>query len=220
LFQIQSLKNETTGHIILLMNKRDDKQQLILEAGLEEILLKGFNGTSVKDITVAANIPKGSFYNYFESKEHFGLEALHYVSSTSCENARLTLSCQQLPPLERLAKFYQDGALELEASNFEKGCLLGNLGQELSDANPVFQETVEKLMGKMTSQLEMCLLEAIEQGELNANICPKMMAEFLFNAWEGTITRMKTSKSKRPFTVFQNALRVLFGKADQEPCPN
>lgn len=201
------------------MNKRDDKQQRILEAGLEEILLKGFNGTSVKDITVAAGIPKGSFYNYFDSKEHFGLEALHYVSHVSCEQARLSLTCKQIPPLERLAAFYAQGASELEAYRFEKGCLLGNLGQELSDANPVFQETVEVLMGKMTSQIEDCLVEAIELGDLNANICPKMMAEFLFNAWEGTITRMKTSKSSRPFTVFQNGLRVLFGRADDEPCP-
>ena len=177
------------------MNKRDDKQQLILEAGLEEILINGYNGTSVKDITVAAGIPKGSFYNYFESKEHFGLEALQYVSNQGCQTARQTLSCTKLRPIERLVKYFNDDA------------------QELSDANPAFQIKVESLMAKMTSELESCLLDAIEQGDLDADICPKMMAEFLFNAWEGTITRMKTSKSNRPFTVFQNGLRVLFKQA-------
>ena len=200
------------------MNKRDDKQQLILEAGLEEILIHGYNGTSVKDITVAAGIPKGSFYNYFESKEHFGLEALQYVSTQGCQAARQTLSCSKLRPLERLVKYFNDDARELEASNFEKGCLLGNLGQELSDANPVFQVKVESLMAKMTSELELCLLDAIEQGDLDADICPKMMAEFLFNAWEGTITRMKTSKCNRPFTVFQNGLRVLFQQSSTISC--
>lgn len=199
------------------MNKRDDKQQYILEAGLEEILLNGYNGTSVKDITVAAGIPKGSFYNYFESKEHFGLEALQYVSNQGCDSARQTLSCDRLPPLERLAKYYDDCARTLEDSNFEKGCLLGNLGQELSDANPVFQRKVETLMGRMTSEIENCLLIAIDQGDLDADICPKMMAEFLYNSWEGAVTRMKTSKSNRPFKVFQNALRVLFDKTNTSP---
>jgi TetR/AcrR family transcriptional repressor of nem operon len=31
----------------------------------------GFNGCGVQDITAAAEIPKGSFYNYFASKEDF-----------------------------------------------------------------------------------------------------------------------------------------------------
>ena len=57
------------------MNRRADKHEQILEAGLEVMFLNGYNGTGVKDIVEAAGIPKGSFYNYFESKEDFALQA-------------------------------------------------------------------------------------------------------------------------------------------------
>lgn len=44
----------------------------ILAAGLETLHNRGFNATSVQDITEAAGVPKGSFYNHFASKEELG----------------------------------------------------------------------------------------------------------------------------------------------------
>ena len=38
----------------------------------------GFNGSSVQDITEAAGVPKGSFYNYFDSKEALGAAVIDY----------------------------------------------------------------------------------------------------------------------------------------------
>ncbi len=45
----------------------------ILQVGLDIILIKGFNGTGVEAILKQPNAPKGSFYNFFSSKEEFGL---------------------------------------------------------------------------------------------------------------------------------------------------
>ena len=47
------------------MNKKDK----ILEEALKLFLEKGFNETSVDEITKASSISKGSFYTYFKSKE-------------------------------------------------------------------------------------------------------------------------------------------------------
>jgi TetR/AcrR family transcriptional repressor of nem operon len=44
----------------------------ILTAGLATLHGRGFNATSVQDITEAAGVPKGSFYNHFASKEDLG----------------------------------------------------------------------------------------------------------------------------------------------------
>ena len=41
----------------------------ILGAGVDLFREKGFNAAGVKDITDRAGVPKGSFYNHFESKE-------------------------------------------------------------------------------------------------------------------------------------------------------
>lgn len=46
-----------------------DKKKRIFEEALKLFLEKGFNETSIDDITKKALISKGSFYTYFKSKE-------------------------------------------------------------------------------------------------------------------------------------------------------
>ncbi|GEL77223.1 TetR/AcrR family transcriptional regulator [Tenuibacillus multivorans] len=48
------------------MNK---KEKLIIESSIELFAEKGFHATSVQEIVDKVNVAKGSFYNYFQSKE-------------------------------------------------------------------------------------------------------------------------------------------------------
>ena len=43
----------------------------IKQSGLYLIYQQGYHATGIKQITDKAGIPKGSFYNYFSSKEEF-----------------------------------------------------------------------------------------------------------------------------------------------------
>ena len=45
----------------------------------------GFKGCSIQDITEAAGVPKGSFFNHFENKEALAIDALRRYLD---ENAR------------------------------------------------------------------------------------------------------------------------------------
>ncbi|MBY0404181.1 MAG: TetR/AcrR family transcriptional regulator, partial [Cyanobacteria bacterium] len=58
-------------------NKQDTKQ-LLLQRGMELLLEKGYDATGIKDVLDLANVPKGSFYYYFPSKEAFCVEIIHY----------------------------------------------------------------------------------------------------------------------------------------------
>ena len=58
-------------------------REQLLSAGLDTLHRRGFNATSVQDITEAAGVPKGSFYNHFESKEALGAEAVVRYRETS-----------------------------------------------------------------------------------------------------------------------------------------
>ena len=50
------------------------------------------------------------------------------------------------------------------------------------------------------------LNEAKAEGELGQSVSTEMLAQFIFNAWEGTLVRMKTEKNREPLNVF---LRIL-----------
>src|SRR5258708_4888280 len=67
-----------------------DVRERLLEAGVATFHRLGFNGCSVQDITEAAGVPKGSFYNHFESKEALGAAALeHFWQDGACDRLQI-----------------------------------------------------------------------------------------------------------------------------------
>ncbi|MCF6138534.1 FAD-dependent oxidoreductase [Pseudalkalibacillus berkeleyi] len=65
-------------------NKRINTQETIVKAALELFYEKGYANTSIKEITDKAKIAKGTFFNYFPTKEdlmqHYASERLHTLS--------------------------------------------------------------------------------------------------------------------------------------------
>src|ERR1700685_476629 len=103
---------------------RPNVREQIVDAGLKVLIDKGFNGAGVQDITDAASVPKGSFYNHFESKEALGAEI---VDRYGRNNPRRTaLSDTSLPPLPRLRAHFERLNESFASERHRRGCLLGN----------------------------------------------------------------------------------------------
>jgi TetR/AcrR family transcriptional repressor of nem operon len=78
----------------------------IIETGAEIIHRKGFNHTGIQEILNAAGVPKGSFYNYFKSKDDFGLQIIDYFSAHFKRIAKETLEDTTVSPLNRIYGFF------------------------------------------------------------------------------------------------------------------
>src|SRR5664279_700018 len=114
-----------------------DVRERLLEAGVRIFSKSGFNGCSVQDITECAGVPKGSFYNHFDSKEALGAAALnHYWSDGACDRLQV-LEQVDLTPLSRLRAYFEQVVADLEKADYTCGCLIGNMAAELSDHSPV-----------------------------------------------------------------------------------
>ena len=188
------------------MSKHEDKKDHILRAGLERMKVYGYNGTGVKDIVDAAGVPKGSFYNYFESKESFAIDALEVVADDYYRIGRQLLSAGGTSPLGQLQYFFEQNALRRSADQFRVGCFCGNLGQELSDSNEVIREKVKLILKRNTQLIREILEAAKDTGEIKQTAQTDIMAEFIFNAWEGTLLRMKASRSRESLDAFLEML--------------
>lgn len=189
------------------MSKSLSRKEAILEAGLGVMRAKGYNGTSVRDIVEAAGVPKGSFYNYFESKEAFAVEAIRSAASADLEQAQAFLGDTSSKPLERLFAFFTARANEYRDSNFEMGCFLGTMCQEMADSSEHIREVLREVLAEQTATVEAVLKEAQEQGETDPDLDTSTAAEFLFNAWEGALMRMKAAKCAHPLDAFISQLR-------------
>ncbi len=194
------------------MSKRESRKALLLERGLEVMKVQGYNGTSVKDIVDAAGMPKGSFYNYFASKEDFAVAALDSVGqATLSEGERLLGNISQLP-LDRLRAFFLAHTEQACADDFRAGCFLGNLGQEMSDSCEAIRCKVQQTLAANADMFRAVLEQAQAAGQLAPEIETTETAEFLFNAWEGTLMRMKADKSRAPLDAFLALLPRLLGE--------
>ena len=189
------------------MKRRPDIRQEILDAGTTALYHNGYNGTGVKDIVDAAGVPKGSFYNYFASKEDFALEALRHAVDSMFGQFKAMLTDETLPPLQRIQKlFQQDIAGIVAEGRYCHGCLIGNLCQELADTHERLAQETECLFERHKQALATCLREAQAGGDLHGEKDVETLAEFIFNSWEGALMRMKASKSSAPLDAFQSIL--------------
>ena len=180
---------------------RSNVREQLLSAGLVTLHRVGFNATSVQDITDAAGVPKGSFYNHFESKEALGAEAVRaYVERNA---ARLdALRDPNVPALLRLRQYFV-GLNELFGRNGSmSGCLLGNFGAELSGQSALIRECVGGAFEQQTRALAVAIAEAQKAGEISNDIPPKSLASFLINSWQGAVMRAKVERDRAPLDLF------------------
>lgn len=200
---------KTTGHIISAMNASTDKKQHLLESGMAVIFRQGYNGTGVQDIVDAAGVPKGSFYNYFDSKEAFAVEGLTRLAEQSQVCARAVLGDAQVAPLTRVVNYFE-GSLKYQTENgFSGGCIIGNLCQEMADGSESMRERINELMCAKVKMIAQCLAEAQARGEFPADRDASDSAEFIFYAWEGALMRMKACKNDEPLQAFMRVLKAV-----------
>ena len=187
------------------MSRPNVREQLI-EAALENLHLHGFNGTGVQDIVDAAGVPKGSFYNHFESKDSLALEALERYWQSGA-GRRALLSDTSVDPVERLRRYFRALAEVAIRQNFRKGCMIGNFSTELSVQNKEIRERLAEIYAAWTRALLSCVREAEKAGRVRPRLPASAIAAFLVNAWEGAALRSKVEQDKSSFDQFE---RVIF----------
>jgi len=186
--------------------KQNTKTQLI-DAGIQIMQEKGYNATGIMEVLQSVGVPKGSFYYYFDSKEDFGLQIINHFDECYTEKLRRYFDDQSLTPLARLRLYCDEGRKSLLEAQCRKGCLIGNLSQEMADQSEVFRSRLEEVMVKWRNYFASCIKEGQEKGEICTKIDTQDLAEFFLSGWEGSVMRAKTTKSPGPQDAF---IRVMF----------
>jgi TetR/AcrR family transcriptional repressor of nem operon len=182
--------------------KRIHSKDEIVQAGLDLILSKGFNATGVEAILKQANVPKGSFYNFFSSKEGFGLAIIDQYVAEVGEIFHTIFTDESLPPLERIKKSFEARIAKFEGYDCTKGCLLGNLSLEMSDQYESVRERLVQALQLWTKNLSGLLLQAQEERAIPADINADMLAENLIASFQGALLCAKVRKSLEPLRNF------------------
>ena len=193
------------------MKKKHSKEEIIAN-GLELIREKGYNNTGVEDILKANSIPKGSFYNFFKSKEDFGIKAIQYYTDQQIDRISEILANKDFSPMDRLRIFYQNNIDFNVEEGCRKGCLIGNMAQEMGGINSAIGEQAEASLRSQVELIKACIMEGQRLGEIREDYSAHDLADTIHNSFYGFILRSKASREKKHFELFMDMMQEFLTK--------
>ena len=173
----------------------------ILSVGSSLIRKNGYHNTGINDILKVSKIPKGSFYNFFRSKEDFIIQVLNYYGDYSLDLIASVFDDKSLRPLERIKKFYDFINNDNTSEDCSAGCLVNNMSTEVGGINLEIGTKAEEQFQKWTTYIAQTIKEGQEQGEIIDTYSAKELADYLHQSFFGALTRMKATRSKAPLDL-------------------
>ncbi|MDP3008856.1 MAG: TetR family transcriptional regulator C-terminal domain-containing protein [Methylococcales bacterium] len=192
--------------------QKEINRENLLNQGVALLMQQGYHGTGLQEILDAVQIPKGSFYNYFGSKENFGAAVIeHYITPYVEQMSRYL--AQDPDALSALQRYFNESITELERTDFKGGCLLGNLIGEIGDSSEVCRVALQTTLNRYRDVLQLGISLAQQQGTIRTDKSACELADLLVNTWQGALLRMKVEQSTAPLTQCCQALLGDFFKA-------
>lgn len=181
---------------------RQNTRDLLIHSGLAVLTEKGYCAVGIDEILRLAQVPKGSFYHCFASKEVFGQALIAAYAAYFAHKLDRWLLDAGTPPLQRLHHFISDAEKGMERHGFRRGCLVGNLGQEMGALPESFRVQLEDVFLDWQARTATCLTEAQHAGQIAARHNCTALAQFFWIGWEGAVLRAKLVRSAAPLQVY------------------
>jgi TetR/AcrR family transcriptional repressor of nem operon len=150
----------------------------------------------------AANVPKGSFYHHFSTKDEFVLEVIRRYAAGEQERWERFLDDSNLSPLKKLRRYFKDLiATYGRRGGPISGCLLGNLSLEIAGQNDEIRKLLSQAFDAWQDALAKTIREAIEKQELPDTFRTNDVAALLVNNRLGRRPNRATNHSTCSLTM-------------------
>ncbi|MFE6777802.1 TetR/AcrR family transcriptional regulator [Streptomyces sp. NPDC057702] len=152
---------------------------------------RGYEATSVRDLTQHLGIGQGSLYAAFGDKDGLYRAAL--------EHYRATLAAAALRDLEEGAdvrsaiRAMLTGRVRVAAAHDGRGCLVVNAACERLPKDPSLRRTVRDMQDASRDALAEVLRVAVERGEIAPRHDPHTLAAFLVTFLNGLLVSAKVT---------------------------
>ena len=181
-----------------------ETRERLLQSGVKTLTEKGFSAAGLDEILRRVSVPKGSFYHYFGSKTEFGIALIQrYADYFSRKLDRILLD-ESRNPLDRMKLFVTDAESGMARYEFKRGCLVGNLGQEMGNLPECFREQLLAVFSEWQGRFSKSLEAAKSAGQIRHDADCEELAEVFWIGWEGAVLRAKLEKSPQPLTRFSS----------------
>ena len=166
------------------------------------MLAKSYNAVGIQEVLAEVDVPKGSFYHYFASKEDFGIAVVEYYGGFLANLMHKRLTDGAFSPRKRLINYFLSVREYYMSKGCGQGCLVAKLATEISDVSPRIRVALKTEFDRWLELFEECVKEGQQIGEISPEHDSKMLAEFIYSSWEGALIRMQVNRNLNAIDSF------------------
>jgi AcrR family transcriptional regulator len=174
----------------------DQTRRRILDAALEEIHLRGFQGMRVDHILSRTGLTKGALYHHFANKMAIGYAIVDEILGQDVMQRWVEPLENCDNPITCIIKILEQERQGRTASEIEKGCPINNLSQEMSPIDEGFRERLEQVYQRWTCAIAAALERGQAKGLIRVEVDPRKVARFLLASLQGIIGVAKCCKDE------------------------
>lgn len=162
-----------------------DTRLQILDTARALIAGRGFSAVGLSEILSAAEVPRGSFYHWFRSKDQFGEALLERHFDNYLAQVDACLSAPGQPAPQRLLAFFSLWHSSQSCDDPRARCLVVKLSAEVCDLSEAMRGALDRGTAQVIERLASCLAQGIANGELVTCPDPAEVAQQLYQQWLG-----------------------------------
>jgi len=178
------------------MTKAERTRQFIIETTAPIFNKKGYEGTSISDITTATGLTKGSVYGNFRDKDELAAVAFDYNHGI-IKSQIVQRSLGLKDPVEQLLVYVDFYSEVFERVYVDGGCPLLNTAVDADDSNPELFGRVQKAMQDWHDHVRSVVEYGIKKEVFLPGTDAAVFADHFLSLIEGGMLLSKTFKSKK-----------------------
>ena len=175
----------------------------LLEAAFAEFYANGFQAGSLNDIVAAAGATKGALFHHFASKQDLGYAVLDEIIGPLLLHRWLDPLADSDDPLTAIQRTFRRYVTEdCQSGDWQLGCPLNNLAQEMSPLDDGFHGRIDRLYGLWRERYTAALARGQQAGTVSRGVEPQDVAAIIVAAQMGI---WGTGKGARSQTAMHQA---------------
>lgn len=169
---------------------------------------KGYEATSLSDLTEATKLTKGAIYGNFKSKEDLAIKAFKYNIDNIIKPLSIALkdsnsAIDKLLIMTNYYREYYDSALSFG------GCPILNVASDTNNVNSKLFEVVKNVAKDLEDSLVFIIQRGIHKKEIKNDVNAKLIARNIYSMIEGSVFMAFIHKDKVYISEMMNHIDQL-----------
>lgn len=177
----------------------DNTREHLLATGERIMLGKGFAAVGLAEILGAAQVPKGSFYHYFESKEGYGVALLERFFAAYLSLLDGLIANPELNGRAKLDAYFEGWCIHSCDQASESRCLVVKLTGEVSDLSQAMRGQLDRGIAGIIERLAAFIVIGRADRSIPPGEPAEGLAAALYQLWLGAALVTKVRHNTTAF---------------------